>query len=329
MPIPNTNVRKFPAFHPPIWGFQNQTRQGLRRVSYSRTLYVDGRTNTDGSGAAVGNDTFPGTDPEHPKATIQSAIDAVTEAGTQIIVAPASYTENLTIGTSDPEYCAIIGAGSQNTGWYPEITASDTTDDILHVRAIGWLIEGLLFNCPASAAGILLQGTGSDGAFKTTVRNCVFDGLYTGLYGIEFYGAPHRVTIEGCEFIELYNVGGTAYAIVVTNSADSDPYECKILDNLFWENNNHVSGLGVRGWNVSLFRGNVFGYGALVHPTMYLNLAGGAPGGNIVSGNYFCGAYTEVGGYWANTGNWNGNYTESAVAGGVVSPNKMTIATPP
>lgn len=332
MPIPNENATQFPEFYPPVWGFADYGRRGLRDVSYSKVIYVDGRTADTGS--AVGDDDYPGTDPQYPKLTIQSAVDAVTEAGTQIIVAPAAYTENVEIVAADPNYCAIIGAGAQNTGWYPSLTATNTDSPALTIKAEGWLVEGLLFNCPAGSSGLYLWCSTTDtGAYKTTIKDCVFDGAYEGLYGIELYGAPDRVVIEGCEFIEITQGDTTGFAIITTDTSFSNAYECKILSNIFWENENHIG-----SWNDdtsfigSLFAGNVFHDGEIIAATRILDLRSDAKQGlNIVTANIMCGDYSNTGGYWAAAGgaagNWCGNFCEDD-AEAEVGPDGISIAVP-
>lgn len=329
MPIPNENTTQFPEFYPPVWGFADYGRRGLRNVSYSKVIYVDNRTAD--TGVVIGDDDFTGFDPLHPKLTIQGAVDAVTEAGTQIIVAPAAYTENVEINAGDPNYCAIIGAGVQNNGWYPSLTASATDEPALTIKAEGWLIEGLLFNCPASSSGIQLWCSTTDtGAYKTYIKDCIFDGLWSGKYGVEFYGAPDRVVIDGCEFLELNNGDTTAFAIITTNSSFSNAYECKILNNIFWENENHIGSLNTNSFLGSLFMGNVIHEGQLIAATVKLDLRAGKQGENVVVGNYFCGDYSNTGGYYADTGsagNWCGNWCEDD-AEAEVGPDGVSIAVP-
>jgi hypothetical protein len=313
-----------------VWG--SDVQRGLRWEPTGIVLFVD--ENHPGTHA-----TGDGTNPEEPLNSIQTAINNLiafataqncTLEGSVIVVASeATIAETVTIPATAPTHCTILGAGS--SAHQPTWTAATAAGTALTVLQTGWTIEGFTFETGTAGTAILLNGTGSDGAYKTTIRNCRFDGLWGGLYGINFYGAPHRVRIENCEFLEYRRTDNTAYAIIVTDSSDSNPYECHIVGNTFWENENHVGSLGsVRAWNVSEFRGNVFHEGELIVATLMLDLRGGTRGNNIVTQNVFCGTYSQAGGYYANAGspgNWVGNIAED-VASAQVADNGFTVAVP-
>jgi len=295
-------------------------------------LYVD--ENHPGA-VAVGD----GTNPEDLLDSIQTAINtliahatatACTLEGSAIVVASeATITETVTIPATAPTHCAIIGAGvgSHQPTW----AAATDAGTALTVLQTGWTIEGFTFETGAAGTAINLNGTGSTGAYKTTLRNCRFDGLWGGLYGVSFTGAPHRVTIENCEFLEYRRTDDTAYAIIVLDTSDSNPFECHITNNVFWENENHIGSISSdRAWNLSTFTGNVFHDGVLIVAIQKLDLRGGTRGENIVTGNVFCGTYSNAGGYWANAGapgNWVGNVAED-IASPQVADNGFTVAVP-
>jgi len=298
-------------------------------------LYVDPDNN-------FASDAADGTDPENPLVTIQQAVTtliahqtalAQSLQGSVIVLGGMAYTETVTIPATAPNYCTIKGMGpsSHRPTWASDAAANNC----LTVQAEGWTIQGIEFNCPASAAGIRVEEHTVNGtnAYKTIIRDCVFDGLWSGLYGIEFYGAPHRVQILNNWFVEMNQGDDSAFCIMITDTAvgPGNPYQCAIIGNRFSDSDNYIGNLAsIRGFNVSLFRDNIFETGVLLTPTIYLDLRGGSRGENIVTGNTFCGTYSIAGGYAAhaaNPGMWVGNIAED-VASPQVADNGLTIAVP-
>lgn len=312
----------------------SDVQRGLRWEPTGIVLYVD--ENHPGA-VAVGD----GTDPEQPLTTIQTAINNLvafvtsmncTLEGSVIVVASeATIAETVTVPATAPTHCMILGAGS--SAHQPTWAAATAAGTALTMLQTGWTIEGFTFETGAAGTAVVLNGTGSTGAYKTTIRNCRFDGLWSGLYGVNFVGSPHRVRIENCEFLEYgaTGVGGAAWGICVTDTSDSNPYECHIVNNVFWENDNHVGSVASdRAWNMSTFMGNVFHEGVLNTTALKLDLRGGTRGENIVTQNVFCGTYSQAGGYYANAGapgNWVGNIAED-VASPQVADNGFTVAVP-
>jgi len=231
---------------------------GLREHPDAIVLYVD-------SSHSLALDTNDGTNPMYPLATLQEAVDKTfLTAGSEIRVS-GPVSEGVTIESTDPTYCWIRGINAQT--WEPTWTSGAAATNCLTVRGEGWRVSGFTFTVPSAAAAIdLLEVPGSSySAYKTQIDHCKFDGFWSGLYGVAFNGAPHRVWIDSCEFLEIQNGGNTSAAITVTSSTHTNPYECKITNNLFWENDNHIMNLGaIRGFNMSLFQGNTFGEGTLI-----------------------------------------------------------------
>jgi len=307
--------------------------RGLRWSPTALVLFVDPDNNDCG-------DDHDGTDPEHPLETIQQAIttltahqtaQAVSLSGSVIVLGGMAYTESVTIPVTAPSYCSIVGAGPSSHK--PTWASGAAAEPCLTVQAEGWTIEGVEFNCPASAAGVELQDNNVYSAYKTIIHDCVFDGLWSGLYGVNFVGAPHRVQILNNWFIEMNQGDDEAFCIFITDSASGpgNPYQCAIVGNRFSDSDNYIGNLGsIRGFNVSLFQGNVFEEGVLLTPTIYLDLRGGSRGYNIVTGNRFGGAYTNAGGYYAHAATpdscWVGNVAEPTPA--TVADNGVTIAVP-
>jgi hypothetical protein len=311
----------------------SDVQRGLRWEPTAIVLYVD--ENHPGATAAA-----DGTDPEHPLTSVTTAIArliafqtsmSVSFIGSCIVLgAGATLTETVIIPPTAPKGCRIVGGGDRHR---PTWTAAAAAGTALTVRQEGWSIENITFEVGANGRAIRLEEVPASGytAYKTTIVDCMIDGLWGGLYGVDFYGAPHRVTIAGCEFLEFRRGDGTAYAIIVTDSSHANPYECHIQNNTFWENENHVGSLGNdRSFNMSTFVGNVFHRGVLIPSTIQLDLRGGSRGQNVVTGNTFYGDYSNAGGFYAHAANsdlWVGNFTDDT-AEPEVGPDGITIAPP-
>lgn len=327
-------VRQAPLYQGQFGVSGSDVQRGLRWEPQGIVLYVD----ENHPGATIVGD---GTNPEYPLTTITQAIANLTAfatamatslEGSVIVVAnEATIQESVIINPTAPTHCTILGAGS--TAHRPTWRAATAAGTALTLRQEGWTIEGFTFEAGSEGTAIQLVEVPASSyiSYKTTIRNCRFDGLWGGLYGVDFSGAPHRVTIENCEFLEWRSAAGAAFAIMVTDSTHTNPYQCHIRNNVFWENENHIGSLGaIRGFNMSTFTGNIFHEGTLIASTLMLDLRGGSQGHNIVSGNIFCGDYSNVGGYYAHAvapGNWVGNSAED-VAAAQTGDNGWTIAPP-
>jgi len=266
----------------------SDVQRGLRWEPTGIVLFVDPDSNND-------SDAADGTDPENPLTTIQQAITTLTAhqtavgcslSGSTIVLGGMAYTEAVTIPNTAPAYCTIVGAG--DTRFRPTWASSAAASPCLTVQQEGWTIDGIEFDCPASSAGVRLEEVpaSSISAYKTVIQNCTFDGLWSGLYGVEFYGAPHRVGIYNNWFVEMNNADpALAWCIYVTDSSHTNPYQCEITGNRFMDSDNYVGSLAsARGFNASLFQGNVFEDGVLLTPATFLDLRGGSRGYNIVTG---------------------------------------------
>ncbi len=313
------NVRLQP-FYPGQMGVPGSDAPlGLRWTSMGYVLYVD----TDHPDASDNND---GWDPNAPLATIQQAVDnlytiqaRVAAAGTPhepaatnsvIVVAPGTYAENVVIDANDPDYCTILGGGN---GKYPVILDAGTGDAIT-CDAYGWRFENLHFKPENGAAGIKLTRVAGSGAEGTLIKNCFFNGGWSGTgFGVELNGAPANVSIIGCRFAEFAADGA---CITVTDTSTADPYQTHIIGCTFQESDEYVTRDCAGGWNASLIQGNVFAesvnnaaFPAGADGTdIFIDMRGGSVGYNTVCDNCLGGTYSEAGGYYAGTGDeWHGN----------------------
>ena len=308
---------------------------GMRWGTTAITMWVD-------PDAADSSDAHDGTDPVHPMETIQGAVTkliahqtahAVSLSGSVIVLGGMAYTETVIIPATAPNYCTLVGAGP---GIHrPTWASGAAAENCLTVQSEGWTIQNIEFNCPASAAGVRVEEHTVNGtnAYKTVIRDCMFDGLWSGLYGVEFYGAPHRIAILDNWFMEMNQGDDSAFCIMITDTdvGPGNPYQCSIIGNRFSDSDNYIGNLNSdRGFNVSLFQNNVFETGVLLTPAIYMDLRGGSRGENIVTGNVFCGTYSQAGGYYAhaaNPGMWVGNMCED-VASPQVADNGFSVAVP-
>ena len=308
--------------------------RGARWSPTSIVLYVD----ENHPGATADAD---GTDPENPLTTIALAITRLIAfatatssslVGSYIVVgAGATIAETVVVPPTAPIGVTIMGAGGSFAR--PTWTAATAAGTALTIRQEGWTIKGFNFTTGAAGTAISLAwvpGSSYVGNRCTIIDN-FFDGAWGGLYGINLVGAPYDTRIINNEFREYRRGDTTAHAIITTNSLEANAYMNRIENNVFWENENHIGSLNDdRGFNNSFFVGNMFNAGVLIAATRKLDLRGGSQGENIVVGNYFCGDYSNTGGYWANAanpGNWVGNFAED-VGEGEVGDNGITTLPP-
>lgn len=327
-------VRQAP-WYPGQFGVSgSDVQRGLRWESAGIVLYVD--ENHPGA-TAVGD----GTNPEAPLTTIATAITNLIafatatadslEGSVIVVAAESTIAETVIIPPTAPANCTLLGAGSSRNA--PTWTAATAAGTALTMRQEGWVVEGFQFDAGAGGTAITMQWVPASGyvANRCVIRNNHFNGAWAGLYGINLSGAPYDAWILGNEFREYTRGDTTAHAIITTDSSEANAYMCVVRNNIFWDNENHVGSLNNdRGFNMSIFQGNVFNDGVLIAVTRKLDLRGGTQGENIVSGNVFKGDYSNTGGYWANAANpglWVGNISDDLLEA-EVGDNGQTIAPP-
>ena len=317
---------RVPPVYPGQFGIAGSDNSlGLRTQPTGVVLYVD-------SGHANANDSHDGTNPDDPKATIQSAVNsAFLVEGSIIYVQPGTYAETVTIAATRPDHCAIIGTalGNRVPGWSSAAAATAC----LIVNVEGWLFSNLYFRGPTLASCIQLNQVGAPplaSSYRTQIVGCYFDGAWVGLYGVGFSGSPGDVVIKDCIFKEFHVAGNTAMAIAVLATPWADPYECQFIGNLFQECDRFIGRIVGGGYMQCLFSGNIFMTGTLIATQAYIDLRGSAQGANMLVGNVFPGDYSNAGGYWDNAGvagTWVGNFASDLLEA-EVGDNGLTIAPP-
>ena len=288
-----------------------------------------------------GSDSNDGTSLDQAYATIEKAFDMCKTAnggqsGDIVFIMPGTYEEDVSIldYSAYASYVRVIGQGSRGTvpGVY---WASDdgASSNCLIAGAVGWSFENIRFACPSAAAAVVVpctQGTGWSSAIgiRTQFVDCYFDGLTTGLYGIDLHGAPYNVEIRNCKFAFIQNSSNNAYAIVSTNTSYADAYRAVIDGCWFHECDNFIDA----SLNVSRITNCYFQESGAYAATTIIDLRSGTRGENCVSGNVFDGGadYSNTGGFYANAstpGNWTGNIC-SDTAETEVGDNGFTLSAP-
>ena len=323
-------IIKFPEFYGGQMGVPgSEASAGLRSRSQGYVIYVDNQ-HPDTSDAASGWSS------KQPLTTIAAALvrlaTLVTTAdinpeNSVIVVAPGTYAESVSvIQTTHPDFCSIVAGGN---GQYDVIWQPAAGGDCLTLDAYGWRVEGIHFQPGSAGAGIKLTRSAGAGAEGTVINNCFFDGLWgTGLYGVEFDGAPANVTIAKCRFAEF---DSASPCITLTATGTASPSQAHIVGNTFQECAEYITSV-VGGWNACLIAGNLFAEatGDLAATTTYIDLGTGSLGYNIVTQNIFGGDYSNTGGYTAEShalDNWVGNMAFD-VGEAETADNGFTIAEP-
>jgi len=316
-----------------IWGIAGTQIEATVAQGDQQVFYVN-------HAHAAANDRNYGTDPDAPLAHIQELINRSVGISTithphlsagDTIYVNGNVAESVVTTVAVPNNITIVGVTESID--MPVWTAAAAAGTALTLWPSGWVITGFRFTAGAGGTAIQLSidaATGV-GANRTTIVKNYFDGAWGGLYGIALSGAPYDVRIIGNEFREYRRGTGASFALATVDASFANAYMCVVENNLFWENENHVGSIGDdRGFNLSLFKGNVFHEGVLIAATRMLDLRGGTRGKNIVTGNTFCGDYSNTGGYYANAGApgmWVGNTAEDT-AEAEVADNGFTIAAP-
>ncbi len=258
--------------------------------------------------------------------TISQAMTKITTLATRgrarIFVAPGGYTEDIqTPLNADGPHCALEAVNPLTSSWgaaYVISTAAATPS--ITVRARGWGIYGFELESPTGAAAVLLQRNsgGTVRSSGTTIAHNFIGATITGKYGVEFEGADTYIYIHDNDFSLLQATGGAG--IFCNTTPTALPLFCRVENNVFRENTNHIAMGASWGFNAATIRGNTFQSTGDKSATKILDLSGGR--NNSVNGNYFnidngtgSGQYDESSGkVLAGTNdNWSGNYINSGL----------------
>jgi len=325
---PNPDVGNFPGYEP-VWGFAGTGREPHLRRGDTKIFYVN-------AGHPAASDNNDGLDSLHPLTTIQGLINRTIAGAVQpvlesydTIYVSGDVAEDVVTGSylQMPSYVSIIGIGPSRYG--PSWTGLNAALPSLDLRCVGWRIENFRFYGKTGAAAVVLRHTDSgadDIAIRTVIRNCYFDGMTNGLYGIESHGC-YDVWIEDCTFALWNNAANTACGMCVTTTPLAIPYRNYIHGNLFHDSDNGA----IWPCNGSFWWDNMFqpvGYAYSMVQVLNTSVAANPGDDNLLWGNVFPGDYSIVGGYNPGAADeWLGNWA-SDVAELEVGDNGITIARP-
>ena len=329
-PFPEQIPIGFQPGKPTVWGFRTQIEDSLVKDGDIQVFYVD-------SGATGASDDNPGTDPNYPLATIQELIDRALGTSTttpaltnyDIVYVGGSVSEDVTTGDYDelPSYVQLIGAGTSR--YSPAWIGDDANTTSLDLGCIGWRISGFRFYGKTGAPCIELHHTdvtGNDIAIRTVIDNCYFDGLTTGLAGIETHGC-YDVWIVNNTFSLWNNAGNTAAGMVLNTSPLAIPYRNHIYGNKFYDNDNNA----IWPCNGCLWYENIFqsvGYAYSAVQSLQTSVGGNPGDDNILYGNVFQGDFSIAGGYTFGTNDFPmGNFANDT-AEAEVDTTGLVIAIP-
>ncbi|MGD8498997.1 MAG: hypothetical protein PVJ86_00025 [Phycisphaerales bacterium] len=326
MPYPKTLIppmQKFPEFYGGQMGVPgSDSPLGLRMHPDAVVLFVD-------SGHSEANDNNDGTNPLAPKETVQSAIDSTLLTSHSYILVSGTVAEDVITPdyVTGPNYVTLMGNGTSRYAVQWEGDAADVAS--LDMRAVGWRVSGFRFYGQTSDACVVLRHTDSganDIAIRTIIDNCYFDGLTTGLTGLESHGC-YDVWIVNCTFKLWNNVANTAAGMRVTTTPLAIPYRNHVIGNVFEDSDNGM----IWPSNGSLFAHNYVkpvGYAYTMVQAFNTSLVANPGDDNLVVGNYFGGDYSIAGGYRGGAADeWFGNFSPD-IAEAEVADNGIVILPP-
>lgn len=317
------NILKFPEFYGGQIGVPGTSSpQGLRLHPDAIDLYVD-------SGHTEASDNNDGTVPDEPKATVQSAINSTLLTPYSRIHVSGDVAEDVITPdyVTGPNYVSIVGEGVSM--YSPAWTGNAAAVSSLDMRAVGWTVEGFRFYGQTSASCIELRHTDSganDIAIRTVIKDCLFDGLTTGLYGVHTHGC-YDVWIVNCVFQLWNNAGNTATGLYTGTTPLAIPYRNHVIGCCFWDSDNGAI-FPCNGSEVAYCMFQPTGYAYAMVQVLNTSIVANPGDDNVVHNNTFPGDYSIAGGYRPGAADaWLGNWADDT-AEAEVGDNGITIARP-
>lgn len=282
--LSNTIIKGRPWW-PGQWGVAgSDTDLGFRTGAAGVTFYVH-------PAHPLANDSNDGTDPEAPKSSIQSAIDAaVSGRGDVIMLAPGRHAP------TDVIYCnkAGITLQAENYGvnprqpeastWiYP--TAAWATGPVfivtqpvamIGIEAVPRVVAHGGTNLTTGAAVCIDGDAGGESGSFNYFKDCRFVNWWGAPYGIFFWGGSYTM-IENCTFEGL--TAGVLFFARVTNPTFNDVVGCVFTD--------CTAGVEIMAGSTPgniLIKSNVF---IDYTDAIDFNQAGGGAGNGLVCDNFY------------------------------------------
>lgn len=216
-----------------------------------------------------GSDSNNGSSWAKAFANVQTGLDAVGALEKRgkgiVLVGSGWYEEDLTTPTnSEAPFGMLLGISpsgvSRGGACLQAVTAGRAT---LRILARGWKVAGFEFDALADAGCIDLDSVAGSAAYAEIVGNLIC-GQNQGLYGIDYMGNVPLTTIAMNDIYGFKsNAGKGAHGaaanngtgIIQSNVAADVARFAKILENSFWDNENHIWQKG-GGFKESVIRGN-------------------------------------------------------------------------
>jgi hypothetical protein len=220
------------------------------------------------------------------------------------------------VGLGDVPQCAEWGA--------PTASA-----DCLTINAFNVTVQNIKFRPKSGYSGIALTASSAGTkAWHPIIRGCMFQGQSGTLNGITTDGTVANAIISD-NFFYYLNTATNGHGIFGQTYTAAEPTGWKILNNFFHSNTNHI----VCRLRQSFVIGNYFAdYGYLAagagQTTKKLDISGATVGANVVTGNFFSGAFTTAGYVSGTNDTWVGNISDNAAATTVTTGDQWTTAVP-
>ena len=307
------------SFGVPLLGSFNGVGAPFRDGNY---WFVDQATGSDS--------TSGGTSIDSAFATITKAL-SVAQAGDTIVIAPATYAENLSVTT---DYISMIGWSPSG---YARPDIVPTTGVALSVTANGFVANHLRFASSDNSDSVGQHGNGF------LYNDCVFDGnaLQSSKANLRLVGNTTDNTASEGKILNSYIRGGGAAGIVIQHklaatggegTTDNEIAGCRFVDNvtsdLLSAVNTNGGGAGIY-INLSVHDNQFMTSGASYK---YINFAAGAAGdltanSCLISNNFFAdealtggtGNQIDLGGQ--SKAHFAGNYSDASVVNGTTFNN--------
>ncbi len=249
--------------------------------------------------------------------------EASASAGDTIFIR-GSFTETVTV---DLAGVSIIGVGTCAKDAVQWTAAADAECLIIAANYVS--VKNIYFKVPAYTADATVTAIKLSNANYAKIQGCRFQGQ-AGSYQAIYSPVCNsdNVEISDCEFYYL-NTATYGAAILGVEAGGLSYSGWKILRNIF---NSCVTAIDINGRVCTIADNIIYEYGIKADATVAqvlakgIDLSGTSSGGNVVTRNTLCGAYTStlyVAG--ASGDNWNGNYcpvTETT------APYGLSVAVP-
>lgn len=275
--------------------------------AFSTWWFVDGN---------LGSNGYPGTSPMEPFLTMARAFqfvgsgDVICFRGNiaeQIQTPAGVFDVTILGGANQPRHAdAHTGNNGYSAATWKTPSSPTAATPLLTIRQQGWRLVNFLMDGPSDAPALRLFRDGGAGDAEDDASHAwiQFMKFVAAQNHIDFNGGLSQCVVDGCLFF-----GATADSINETVGAGIGTNNYHRFSNNVWMNNaTHID----IGLNYGSIYGNTFG------PFSSVSIDLRTGNNNAIWLNQFAGTYSNVGGYYAGTGDeWGGNF--NSLSGGVTA----------